>query len=157
MALLRRAPREVYRVFSETDFLEEAHAGELFDPVPTDAGRRLPLHRIAGVATLVGAVVAVGAMLIMHGPPAQTVRRSLAPTAAGAAEPAGGNRAGSGAASTWGGSHELPRTVSVRRRQVAAATRSGPFAASGPPQVEPSHAVEGTSPQAEQAEFGFER
>jgi hypothetical protein len=156
MALLRRAPRQVYRVFSETDFLAEGHAGELFDPVPTDAGRRLPLHRIAGVATLVGAVVAVGAMLIMHGP-VQTTRRSLAPAAAGAAEPAGGNRVGSGAASTWGGSHEVPRTVSVRRRQVAAATRSGPFSASGPMQVEPSHAVGSSSPLRERAEFSFER
>jgi hypothetical protein len=158
MALLRRAPREVYRVFSETDFLAEGDAGELFERVTTDAGGSPPLHRIAGVAMLVGVVAAVGAMLIMHGPQVQTPRPSpAAPAAAGTGAPAGARRVGSAAASMWSGSRELPRKASVRRPRVVSAARPGPLAPSVRAPVERSDERAGSPTQLEQAEFTFER
>jgi hypothetical protein len=68
MALLRRAPRQVYRVLSEQDYLAGESAEELTDPpaaAPRSArGRR----RIAGVAAIAGAMILVTAEIVMRGP-----------------------------------------------------------------------------------------
>jgi len=54
MALLRRAPREVYRVFSESDFLAGGGEDEQWQPVATDAGAPRRRRRIAVAAMLAG-------------------------------------------------------------------------------------------------------
>jgi hypothetical protein len=157
MALLRRTPREVYRVFSETDFLAAGDAGELFDPVTTEAGRRPPRQRIFAGAMLVGAVAAVSAMLITHRQLVQTQKRWLAPTVAGAAARAGSPPSVSNTASTRRRSPEPPPSVSASRRRVAAAARSGRFAASVRAAVERPREGAGSSTELERAEFSFER
>jgi hypothetical protein len=160
MALLRRAPREVYRVFNEADFLADGDAGELFEPATREAAGRRP-RRIAGIAMLLGAVAAVGAMLVMNHPRAQVPRRTPAPpapSAAGGEARLPGALSATGATSARAGSRELPGTVPLRRRRVVARTRSERFAASVRAPVERSReGGGGGSTPLEQGEFSFER
>lgn len=70
MTLLRRAPREVYRVFSEEDFLSGAGLDEQEQALPTalDEPSRTPprrLGRVAGVAMVAGAVAVVVVLLVL--------------------------------------------------------------------------------------------
>jgi hypothetical protein len=80
MTLLRRAPREVYRVYGEQEFLEGADHAEALPPLaracedrranarsaaPGGGGRHL--RRVTGTALLVGAVGAVGAVTAASG------------------------------------------------------------------------------------------
>lgn len=66
ITLPRRAPREVYRVYTENDYLEGVD-GPLLEPVfPADAQHRL--RRVAGAAMLVGAFGAVGGVLALNSP-----------------------------------------------------------------------------------------
>jgi hypothetical protein len=76
MTLLSRAPREVYRVYSEEEFFAthakdllhcETGAGPLESVVSSGTGERR-LRRLAGVAALAGAVGAVGATCAATGP-----------------------------------------------------------------------------------------
>lgn len=62
MTLLRRAPREVYRVYSEAEFLANPLCDERMWRVDATAGVRR-LNRIAGATVLVAAVGAVGALI----------------------------------------------------------------------------------------------
>jgi hypothetical protein len=62
MTLLRRAPREVYRVYGEREFLAGACYDECFDAVPSQAGEGR-LQRIAGATMLLVAIGAVGALI----------------------------------------------------------------------------------------------
>jgi hypothetical protein len=83
MTLLARAPREVYRVYSEEEFFGEdglrggvAGAG-LFELVGSPGTGERRLRRLAGVAALAGAVGAVGATFAATGPwPAAGAGRS---------------------------------------------------------------------------------
>jgi hypothetical protein len=158
MALLRRAPREVYRVFSESDFLAGADADEQWEPVATDAGARRRAHRIALVATLAGAVAAVGTVLALHRPPSQAPGRSIAPPVADEAR-----RVRPGSASEAARVSEDPlatrRAVGRSRARTLTATSSaGRSSAAGMPTAGATAvAVTGSSPQLERAEFGFER
>jgi hypothetical protein len=155
MALLRRAPREVYRVFSESDFLAGADADEQWQPVARDADLERRPHRMAVGAMLAGAVAAVGAVLVLHRPPAHAPARSIAPSAPGEVRPA---RPGS--ASEVARASEQPRAMrrvveQVRARTLTAmsAARSSAMGVPAPTPV----AGAGSSPQLAAAEFGFER
>ncbi|HEV7584446.1 MAG TPA: hypothetical protein VGO14_01575 [Solirubrobacteraceae bacterium] len=74
MALPRRAPREVYKVFSESEFVDGAGTDDVFAPDTTGAGGGMRFRRIAGPAMLAGVLAAVVAMLIMHRPLAGSPR-----------------------------------------------------------------------------------
>lgn len=62
MMLLRRAPREVYRVYSEAEFLADPLCDERMRKVDATARVRR-LNRIAGATVLVAAAGAVGALI----------------------------------------------------------------------------------------------
>jgi hypothetical protein len=80
MTLLRRAPREVYRVYGEEEFLEGADHAEalqtlaragqggraVLPPAVSGAGERR-LRRVVGATLLVGAVGVVGALTAVSG------------------------------------------------------------------------------------------
>jgi hypothetical protein len=68
MMLLRRAHREVYRVYGEEDFLAGADQEERFTAAASGAGERR-LRRAAGAAMLVGAVSAVGGLIVLNSLP----------------------------------------------------------------------------------------
>src|SRR5580704_6574500 len=78
--LLRRAPREVYRVYSEDEFFDGATNEELFEPVaPAGTGERR-LRRLAGAAMLVGAVGTVGGVIAINiSRPARNAARRASP------------------------------------------------------------------------------
>ncbi len=62
MTLLRRAPREVYRVYGEEEFLAGAGGEERTQaPVPRPGEPRL--HRVAGMTMLLAATGAVGGLI----------------------------------------------------------------------------------------------
>lgn len=66
MTLLQRAPREVYRVFDEEEFLARvAHEPRTEPAAAAAAGRRL--RRIGGATVLLAATGAVGGLLAMAG------------------------------------------------------------------------------------------
>jgi hypothetical protein len=75
MMLLRREPREVYRVYSEDEFFECAAADEPSVATATGAERR---HRAAGVTMLLAAVGAVGGLIAIASltPAARSGRRT---------------------------------------------------------------------------------
>jgi hypothetical protein len=66
MTLLRRAPREVYRVYSEAEFFDGAAAGlELFTSANAPGGAERRLRRLAGAAMLAGAVGTMGGAVVL--------------------------------------------------------------------------------------------
>jgi hypothetical protein len=73
MTLLRRAPREVYRVYDEAEFLACADHGEPFQAVAARGERRL--QRVAGATMLLAVTGAVGGLVAIT---------SLSSTAGGA-------------------------------------------------------------------------
>jgi hypothetical protein len=64
MTLLRRAPREVYRVYGEHEFLADACHDEGFAAVASETGPRR-LHRMAGATMLLAAMGAVGGLIAL--------------------------------------------------------------------------------------------
>jgi hypothetical protein len=66
MGILRRAKREVYRVYSEEEFLADAHTLTDWSVSPAEgASRERRLRRLAGMAALTGAVgTVVGAIAL---------------------------------------------------------------------------------------------
>ena len=64
MTLLRRAPREVYRVYTEDEFLADASCEELFPTSGRAAGSRR-LSRLAGTTLLLAAAGAVGGLVVL--------------------------------------------------------------------------------------------
>jgi hypothetical protein len=60
MTLLRRAPREVYRVYSEEEFFDGVAHEQLFEPILSAERGERRLRRLAGAAMLAGAVGTVG-------------------------------------------------------------------------------------------------
>jgi hypothetical protein len=61
MTLLRRAPREVYRVYHEEEFFARSDRDESVEPTGATGERRL--QRVAGVTVLLAAAGAVGGLL----------------------------------------------------------------------------------------------
>jgi hypothetical protein len=66
MTLLRRAPREVYHVYAEQEFLADTRCDEPLHTVGAAAGVQR-LHRIAGATALVAAAGAVGGLIALTG------------------------------------------------------------------------------------------
>ncbi len=64
MTLLRRAPREVYRVYGEEEFFALAAPDERFEPSggTVERGR----HRVAGATLLLAATGAVGGLIALN-------------------------------------------------------------------------------------------
>jgi hypothetical protein len=79
ITLPRRAPREVYRVYTENDYLAGVDGPLLESLFPADAQHRL--RRVASAAMLVGAFGAVGVVLVLNSssPSASAVRRLRSP------------------------------------------------------------------------------
>jgi hypothetical protein len=173
MAILRRTSREVYRVYSEAEYLAGADEfGEWHRSQSSAGARERPRRRLGAVAALTGALGAVGGVIVFAGIGVRTSARDLAANGASAkrghllsprrlhtAQPAGGGRARSAVrmrhapAHAWRGAGR-----SARRRRAAGvpaesvetmpavaydATRAGP--------------VEHESRSPTQSEFGFER
>jgi hypothetical protein len=67
MTLLRRAPREVYRVYSEAEFFDGAAGMELFTPASGSGAGERRLRRLAGAALLAGAVGTMGGAVVLAG------------------------------------------------------------------------------------------
>jgi hypothetical protein len=68
MTLLRRAPREIYRVYSEEEYLGGT-GSELIGEVGAAAGQgcgQRRLQRVAGAAMLAGAVGAVSCLVVLN-------------------------------------------------------------------------------------------
>jgi hypothetical protein len=158
MALLRRAPREVYRVFSESDFLAGGSEDEQWQPVATDAGARRRPRRIAVAAMLAGALAAVAVVLVLHRPPAQAPARSIAPPAPGQVRRALPGSA-NGAARVSEDPRAMRRAVGPARARTRIPTSSAGRSSAAGISASPvsAVAVAGSSTQLERAEFGFER
>ena len=157
MAFGRRAPREVYRVFSEDDFLDGAGSTEPLEPVASEAGAPR-LTRIAGVATLVGALAVVLGLLLINGLSGKT-RGAAAPVASAVAHPFTQDEP-HGVASTWRGADGSGRGDPQRRpAQALQRAKSGiaaPAAALPAPVASPQEGAPEAS-ASEDGEFGFER
>jgi hypothetical protein len=111
MTLLRRAPREVYRVYSEAEFFDGPAGTELFAPTRGSRAGERRLRRLAGAAMLAGAVGAIGGAVVLAG-----------------SRPARGSarRAGNGAAQALARARLLTRVQTQLARNPAA---GGPAAA----------------------------
>lgn len=68
MTLLRRAPREVYRVYDEQEFFAEDARGEHVLGAGRQAGS-LRLHRVAGATIVLAVTGAVGGVIAIAGTP----------------------------------------------------------------------------------------
>ena len=101
VTMLRRAPREVYRVYGEEEFFADAPYDERADASHLGAGERR-LKRLATVTLLLAAVGALGGLVVLAGVSSVTRgRRRGARTAAAAARlvPGGPRRLGAQASS----------------------------------------------------------
>jgi hypothetical protein len=67
VTLLRRAPREVYRIYSEEEFFDGASGMELFTPTSSSGRGERRLRRLAGAAMLAGAVGMTGGAVVLAG------------------------------------------------------------------------------------------
>lgn len=158
MALFRRAPRGVYRVFSEEDFLAHGSAAEeLVEPVAPRRGAHTRLHRIAAVAMVAGAAAVLGGGLFLHPPvhPQATDRPRDLPARQAPEAPLYGasHRAGERQASV-ALPHRLSRGLDLRPAVASARPR---IATTLPPSSASSPQGGPESPQPEGAEFRFER
>ncbi|HEX4188789.1 MAG TPA: hypothetical protein VHY83_12905 [Solirubrobacteraceae bacterium] len=162
-----REPRDDYTVFSESDFIAGADAGEVL-PAPdlsgAAGGRRF--GRVAGPALIAGVLGAIVVMLLAHRPLRPAAEHPGA--SAGAGLRAGGalraraNQPRLQGAAPAGRLH-LPRrraggAVWSQGRPAAVAnhSRSGPASSSEPTQA-PGGAAQAAAAPPEAAEFGFER
>lgn len=92
MTLLRRAPREVYRVYSEEEFFAETtpHAEHVDAASPGSTERQL--QRLAGATVLLVTVGMVGGMIVVSSVSSPASRRrggARSSTASGSLPPAG--------------------------------------------------------------------
>jgi hypothetical protein len=145
--MLRREPREVYRVFSEEDFLAGADADTPTEP--HDAASPEPRRkRIAVVGIVLGGLAAVALLLAAAGSP-----HRVAATA-----PSGAGEAHMRSALSVGVARRRPARRQAGARRARRATRPAASAAS---LAAPSRGVEQGSSVVAAAvdgrEFGFER
>ncbi|HSZ14441.1 MAG TPA: hypothetical protein VK790_10455 [Solirubrobacteraceae bacterium] len=182
MTLLRRAPREVYRVYDEDEFFASAGIGQCGEaPTPTPELDR-HAHRVAGVTVLVAAVGAVAGLVVITSvsPSARAGRRAGARLSADGGAvgrsheastriwnaPADTDGAPAGdeteraASANGGGSATLARRVEMARRAAATRRTAGStITASASPAADGSAQAAASSGAAtvKQPEFGFER
>lgn len=82
MSILRRAPREVYRVYSEEAYLAGVdELGEWHAPPAKDGSHDRGLRRLGGAAALTGALGALGGVVAFMGLGARSPARLLAGSA----------------------------------------------------------------------------
>jgi len=157
MTLLRRAPREVYRVYAEDEFFAGTGIDESWEPNASAADRRM--QRIAGATMLVAAVGAVGGLIAFTGLSSATragrrARGSLLATAGslGSSRAMGAHvwRLPTGADGSFHQGAAIRRTASAHARrevtpQRAAAVRRAQIAAARDRGV-PVEAVMSASP-----------
>ncbi len=67
MMVLRRAPREVYRVYSEEEFFDGAADMAPFTPTNSSGAGERRLRRLAGAAMLAGAMGTMGGAVLLAG------------------------------------------------------------------------------------------
>lgn len=185
MTLLRRAPREVYRVYDAEEFLADAGVGEIAEaapqaPPPRGESARWR-HQIAGAMLFVSAMSALGALLAVIGLSSTGSgrrARSGARTTAGSADTAQASRVRPRLEGSPPGAplrrarmrraHRHEPTRGTRRLDGDLQTRASVTAAQSRPRLQsvPARAVEvahllarASSGQARPrpAEFGFER
>ena len=184
MTVLRRAPREVYRVYGEDDFLARVAEHQEIEPTAQASAEGL-LSRIAGATMLLAAAGMVGGLVALTslssgaGTRRRIATRLLVTGGSGGAPSRRSARVAPAkvwrAAARAGGSrsHEAqvaarspldrpkPRVVSPDRTLVVAddaQTRSGPIEAVPSTTASPgATAVAPQPPHSEQSEFGFER
>jgi hypothetical protein len=167
MTLLRRAPREVYRLYSEDEFLGGAVVDRRLD-APT-AGGEHRLRRVAGATMLLAAVGAVGGLVALSesSPATRSGRR------AGAGLLALAGSLGSSRAAPARPARVPPRPPAVRRSRTGARLDvSAPRPATAPASSDVTtpaiseHMIASASPgpgaalgqpHPRQSEFGFER
>jgi hypothetical protein len=172
MTLLRRRPREVYRVYAADEFLDGSGSGELLEPATSAIGERR-LGRLAGAAVLAGAVGAAGAVLAVNsllsarGAPRKARGNSRASARPYLARQAAGRRASFAArrARTSPGIPQRGGHGDGAGRSHAGGTPARTSVESGIGSVVARSTVAGRSiasasadaPPAEHVEFGFER
>jgi len=183
MSLLKRAPRAVYRVYDEDEYLagEEADGGqaEAFVPSVEDSSDAR-LRRIGGIALLATATVAVAVLIATHSAdrrravPRAQVERGSAPVRAPSARDGARRstvRLAVASEAPSPSTRAIPRTtrrafrrtqptVAPVRQQVSdqPASRLGPRPSPAPSAEEPPSSPSPSRPAAgADAEFGFER
>ena len=112
MTLLRRAPREVYRVYSEEEFFACVDRDERSEPAGPVGERRM--QRVAGVTVLLAATGVVGGLIAITGLSTSTGARRRA----GAGLLAGTRSLISTQATPTRGWRELPGADGARRPSV---------------------------------------
>jgi len=187
MTLLRRAPREVYRVYGEEEFFACAGGDERLEVAASGMGERRRLQRVAGAAMLLAAVGAVGGLIAITSlsPVAGDGRRVgaglLAATGSLVASPAARAHVWRERAGSDGPRHRSVRDRQADRRSapdpradrarsvrragaphmmaaVALRQPSAPIEAAAPASVARLTARASAGPQRSgQSEFGFER
>jgi hypothetical protein len=159
MALPRRAPREVYTVFSESDFMAGAEGADIFAPDTSEAGRRR-LGRVAGPALMAAVLAAIVVTILAHRAPGPAPRRPGGPASSSQASRAAQPRSQRvGAPTPVLVSARGSRTgLSARRPTVGLGGRNRTVAASWRNQSQISGEVaQSAITPSETAEFGFER
>jgi hypothetical protein len=131
MMLPRRAPHEVYRVYSEAEFFDGAAGMELFTAATASGAGERRLRRLVGAAMLAGAVGAMGgaAVLASSRPTRGSGRRAGNGDAHAFARTGLGMRADAQLThSPIADSTGVARTVSTGRARFVARARAGDLA-----------------------------
>jgi hypothetical protein len=177
MAVVRRAKREVYRVYSEEEFLSPTHTPTDWSVSPAErASRERWLRRLAGMVALTGAAgTVVGAVALASvgsrsaglrtaasaTPRPAAVRSARAPLqrARGRSQPPAGHRRRPHTLSGGRARSARGRRSVVRRRRISSLSRRSvlPGRIATAARSATNESGEATAGPARRSEFGFER
>jgi hypothetical protein len=170
MAILRRTPRAVYRVYSQDDYLAGADQLDSRDPSPVaGVSRERLLRRLAGAAVLTGAVGATAGVIVLAGIRERSTDRQVAvnrlPRSQAVPPPAASNSS-IRADRPGAGPHDAAARRSAADRRKLIRRRRSPYAVPASLTRRKFASVRGSArnvlnetagkPTA-QSEFGFER
>jgi len=117
MGVLRRRKREVYRLYSEEEFLSDPGALSDWSVSPVKrVSRERPLRRLAGIAALTGAVGTAVAAIALAGFGSRSPGRRATASATSRAAAARGTAARSTSAPMGGANRRRPRPVRTGAR-----------------------------------------
>jgi hypothetical protein len=167
MSGLRRAPREVYRLYGEREYLAGAGC-ELGPARPERSGGESQRMRITSVAMLLAALGTLGGVVVLNWPgqlrrtPAHRVgarwRTAPAPLIAMASRPLRARRSSDlSPRPHLGHASRAARRVGARLLERVNGETSTPVAVAFTPPVPAPSSGAGSSRHPEQPEFGFER